>query len=408
MNYPSKLWKLITFIVLTWTLTITVLRAIRGPNNYSKAYWLLDYRFGFIRRGLIGTLCWLLTSVNGSPMTEESIRRLAAIAFCAFLVVLLLMVWRILYLHNWNSSSVLLAITFISSPFIVMNSHLVGYLDNLLYILTISSVFLVLSGHLFVAALMQAVAILIHESYIIIGYPAVCLMCFLIREKNNRGLPIARVLLWQVTPLMVFCFICVYQSFFIDTATLRVQLSTYLESFDFIPTHRDIVVLIQTAGFFELFQLQRADLLERFLNPVLFASIGPSLLSIIYMIHGCFRVHPLYPLSWAVLGICLSPLAMHIIAWDAARIWTYTIGSAILTLWVFSETQKTSGRLRFFASLALPAILLNILMHIPLMDGRYERFSIISRLLLYSPTLVLAVLTALKFNPMGGNSHVRE
>jgi hypothetical protein len=271
-------------------------------------------------------------------------------------------------------------------------------------------VFLVLSGYLFVAALMQVAAILIHENYIIIGYPSVCLAClFLIQGTNNRCPPVSRVLLWQVMPLIVFCFLSVYQSFFIDTSVLRAQLTAYLESFNFIPTHRDIVVLTQTTSFFELFQWQRKYALERYLNPVLLASIGPSLLCIIYMIHRCFRVRPLYPLSWAVLGLCLFPLAMHIIAWDDARIWTYTIGSAILCLWVFSETQKTSGRHQVFAFLSLPAILLNILTQIPLMDGRHERFSIVSRLLLYSPTLVLALLMTLKFNPVRVNSrHMRE
>ena len=59
----------LTYLVLLWTLGITLARAIRTPNDYSEAHWLLDYRFGFIKRGLIGSMC-SLAARGGSTFSE--------------------------------------------------------------------------------------------------------------------------------------------------------------------------------------------------------------------------------------------------------------------------------------------------------------------------------------------------
>jgi len=38
-----------------WAMVITMARAVRYPNDFAEAHWLLDYRFGFIKRALAGS-----------------------------------------------------------------------------------------------------------------------------------------------------------------------------------------------------------------------------------------------------------------------------------------------------------------------------------------------------------------
>jgi hypothetical protein len=41
--------------LVAWAMVITMARAVRYPNDFAEAHWLLDYRFGLIRRGLAGS-----------------------------------------------------------------------------------------------------------------------------------------------------------------------------------------------------------------------------------------------------------------------------------------------------------------------------------------------------------------
>mgnify|MGYP001074915577 CR=1 FL=1 len=42
--------------LVAWAMAVTMARAVRCPNDFAEAHWLVDYRFGFIRRGLAGSL----------------------------------------------------------------------------------------------------------------------------------------------------------------------------------------------------------------------------------------------------------------------------------------------------------------------------------------------------------------
>ena len=43
---------ILSCVLMLGALVATVLRTIRWPNDWSEAHWLLDYRFGFVKRGL--------------------------------------------------------------------------------------------------------------------------------------------------------------------------------------------------------------------------------------------------------------------------------------------------------------------------------------------------------------------
>src|SRR5436190_1595716 len=83
------------FILLVWSMVITVLRAVRLPNDFAEAHWLIDYRFGFIKRGLIGTIYALLADIKILRQNEMTTRIFSFIAFALFCASLLVLMWRI-------------------------------------------------------------------------------------------------------------------------------------------------------------------------------------------------------------------------------------------------------------------------------------------------------------------------
>jgi hypothetical protein len=97
---------------------------------------------------------------------------------------------------------------------------------------------------------------------------------------------------------------------------------------------------------------------------------------------------------------------MHAVAWDTARIWTYTIVVAFGCVWLCAEADRpapAAGR-RVLLAAAVPIVMANILASSPLMDGQTERFAASTRLLLYLPFLAgfaLAVADGWRLRPRG-------
>ena len=390
--------KLASFVIVVLTFAVTIARAIRLPNDFSEAHWLLDYRFGFMKRGLIGSLCSVATGMAGFRMTPCIIVGLSALTFCCLCAALLFLLFRSLRRHEAASGSHLTALVFASSPFLVMSAHLFGYFDALIYTFAIAAIALTLSDRPFVGALVSAVAMLSHESYLLIGFPMVCFASFMLCRSEDGRCRRARHAAAQSIPLLVFLAIVAIQLFVGDQQVLREQLTAYLGSFDDISTRSRDVALWQTTGFFELFQLQGEPLVERLLRREVLASVGPTLLILLCFNHAAFRVRLFGFTSLALLGAVAAPLAMHTVAWDTARISTYTIGGAFIGLWILAEIRKPEVTGNLFALVAIPTLLLNVFSHMPLMDGEVENFTVMTRLLAYSPALALALIVIIRNN----------
>lgn len=387
--------EILPWTIVAWTLAVSVARGIRLPNDFAEAHWLLDYRFGFMKRGLVGSLCSVAGAVFGFAMTPAVIVGLSAVTFSCLFAALLLINFRALRRHGADGGALLLALVFAASPFIVMNAHLFGYLDTVMYVLAIAAAALALSGRPFLSALVSVVAMLSHESYLLIGFPLVCLASFLQCTGTDRP-RWTRHAAAQCLPVIAFAAVVVSQSLILDQAVLRQQLTEYLQSFDFIPTRNWRVAKWHTTGFFPFFLQERKFFGERLQDSTVLASVGPSLLAILYFIHAAFRIRPFGRLSIAILAAIACPLAMHAVAWDTARISTYTLGGAFLVAWILAETRKPQGGGACFVLVALPALILNVFAHAPLMDRQIDQFSNLGRALLYAPALLLALRIALR------------
>ncbi len=79
--------------LLLWTFVVTILRGVQSPNEFAETHWLIDYRLGFTRRALVGSLVTLLT--GGKP-TLQLIDGLSCAAFALFCLAMFALSLRVL------------------------------------------------------------------------------------------------------------------------------------------------------------------------------------------------------------------------------------------------------------------------------------------------------------------------
>jgi hypothetical protein len=384
--------KAIILAALVTTTIVTCLRAARLPNQFATEHWLVDYRYGVVKRGLVGSLVAVSTSALGTAPTQDAINALAIAAFLIFCAALLWVSVRLLRRSRWSSEVALAALVFLSSPFVVMSAHLVGYYDNIVVSLAIVSLALVFAGRIGSAAIVQAVSLLVHENTLLIAFPAIAWATLLTAPPPR---PARRRLLPLLLPLAVFALLVVRQG----TAPhhLERSLTHHLSTYPFVATTLPDVRVPHwiTIGFWESYVLHAGHFQERLLSQSMIALVFPSMLALVGVLVAGDAAPAVSGRTAAVLAICLLPQSMHLLVWDTARTWTYSILCAFLLLWIDVESgperRPSSQVVRL---VALAALLVNAIAATPLMDGLKERFDVATRLWLYAPVFAVGLALA--------------
>jgi hypothetical protein len=378
--------------VLTWTFVVTILRSVRRPNDFAEAHWLLDYRFGFVKRGLVGTVVSAVSEGLGGEPTEQLITVLSGIAFVAFASALLVLGLRVIRRCEWSSPAVLAVLVFLSSPFVVMSAHLVGYFDNLLILLAVASIGLLLRGRIWEGAAVQAVSIFVHESSLLICVPVFCLAWLFIngerRASNKTRLPVLPLTL----PIVAFAAVSIAASLFVPP-DFQASYAARLSEFPFIQENRaSLVPWWLTITFAEYYALEGPRLVERLTSTSMYGLVLPSMLALLAFALDAFQRRLTSLKSTALLAVCLVPQTLHAVAVDTPRIWTYSILSAFLAMWVCAEVFAEREDVRAGVGiLFLAALVTNVASLTPLMDREVDRFSLTTRLLLYVPAIGVAL-----------------
>jgi hypothetical protein len=383
--------------LLFWVLLMTVLRAVRRPNDWAEVHWLVDYRFGFIKRGLTG---FLFSKICGDAVAPELAILLVS---SALLMLFLFVVWLFsvrIWIRTGRQEDVLVVLfLFLSSPYFVMAGHLNGYFDNILIMLTMMGIFWTLRGCMLAVNLVLGLGILVHESILIMGFPAI----FLARHYALMGdAPLNRrawtqYLLNMLTPFLLpvglFLFLFVYQMVFLDKIELTQMLTAYMKEFPFVAANADTIVPEAFApDFVAYYRTQSPWFFRRLFSPRYLISMMPTICCMSVCVLRIYRARLNAYSNFLLAAVCFSPLLMHAGAWDVARLWTYPIISSFLCMWILTEVLDApqtalAGRKTYMLS-ALAFLMLNIFVRMPLMDDRQERFSGLVRLFLYGPVII--------------------
>jgi hypothetical protein len=379
--------------LVVWAMVITMARAVRPPNDFAEAHWLLDYRFGFIKRGFAGSLLSLASSA-GLPGPSE--RVIAALAFLGLGLLLLVLLWaaaRAVWSDADPGVTFAAAAVFASSPFIVMAAHFMGYLDHLLVVAAFAAAWLARDGRLWTAAAIAAVGVLLHESFVLVGLPLVLLGASL--RPAGVGRFRAAGLVPFALPVCAALALWASEVFVLDRVALRGQLEARLSAFPFVGGDMNLFVPEWlTTDTLATWEHQRHAFWRHVSDPNLLKLMAPSAAFLV------LATGALAPAGWrgrralAAAAVVLAPLLLHAVAWDTARIWTYTIVTAFGCLWlsVATDGASCSAARRWLLAAAVPIVVANVVGRSPLMDGEIERFSLATRLLLYLPFFAGAAL----------------
>lgn len=389
---------------LLWAFSISVLRAVRWPNDWAEAHWLINYQFGFLKRALPGTLLSpFINANNSSGYAELLIKLVSSFFFFIFCAGLIWACLRIMKNNRFDINSLLVVLLFLTSPYIVMSAHLNGYYDNITITITILSCVLVMRGKLWPASILLSLGMLVHESILLIGFPSVLFLA-LIRHSREiihsdakklfKGF-LAEYYLLVILPLLTFGLIIINQAALINSPAVKNRLMTYLSQFTFIQFNRDdLVSTALTKSFFDYLTDQGPQFFYRITRPVYFIhTVLPLLILLSYSWYNLRGIR-FKKLIFGILGvITLLPLSFHMVACDTSRIWTYPIIVAMLGVYGINEvfsTLKAEEKTSFlFCINTIMIIVVQLFIVTPLLDAQCERFSNVQRILFYAPSLVL-------------------
>ena len=385
---------------MTWAIVVTTLRAQRLPNDFSKEHWFIDYRFGFVKRGLVGTIVSLATRLAHAQPTERLVNALSIVLFVVFCGVLMVVGLRVVRRSGWSVDVALAVLVFLSSPFVVMSAHLVGYFDDVIILLAILSLGMLLGKRIWSAVAVQIIAILVHENAVLVGFPAFALTWWLVGVRDRRSGE-GRWPLWPILlPPVTFLLLALSQS--LAPIGREEALTSHLSTFPFIGKNLPEVRVPHwiMITFYDSFRIHRGQFQGRMFSQSMIGLVLPSMLAMLGFVFDANRIRVASTESLILLGVCFAPQMMHLLAWDTARIWTYGILCAFLVFWTYVEAfpaRKPSSQ--FVRLVCIVALLLNVVGVTPLMDGLRDHFDLDTRLLLFTPVLATAIALATDGEP---------
>jgi hypothetical protein len=375
---------------LAGALAVTAARSVRLPNDFAEAHWLIDYRFGVVKRGLVGEMLARVTGLGGVEITATLIAVLGCGALAAFLVALYAMAVRIVDRSGWSVAAVLAVLAFLSSPFVVITAHLTGYFDHLILPFTIGSIALLQRGKPLPAGLLAAVSIFVHEAALLVGWPLL-VGAWLVERRSGRLRAGWRSAWPMLLPAVAFLVLAVNELRL--NPQVQDALTAHLARYPFVEhgVHASVPSWMFTT-FAEHFRVQAGYLPSRLALPQIHGIVLPTLLALLTFLIDGQRIRLLSVEAATIVGTCLATQVLQLAAWDTARIATYAILAAFVVVWVYvrpAERQITASPA--VCLVAAAAIASNILVSPPLMDQVSDRLPAVARIFLYLPMLAVAV-----------------
>jgi hypothetical protein len=382
--------------VAVWAMVVTALRTVRPPNDFAEAHWLIDYRFGVVRRGLAGAMLHGMGLTTTVGRSEAVIQGVAYTVFGVFCMACLLVCGRLIRRLDWTGGALVLVLVAATSPFVVMNAHLMGYLDHLVFVFTLAAVWLVLRGHRWAAAVLGSAAVLTHENFLVVGFPALVFASLASAHADDGAgsrTPLTHLPL--LLPVAVVAVLAATEAWWTDRRALQSLLTLHLQRYPFVRGDMHVFVpewLMTSVA--DNVRAQQHRLLERLTNGPIILTVLPAVQALVFGAVACLAPHRMRMWGAAVIAVVCAPLVLHASAWDTARIWSYAIGAAFIMCWVASETNPAPVPFvpaPVLAVVTIPAIFANIVGRIPLLDGQAERFTNRTLLMLYAPVLISAL-----------------
>lgn len=386
--------KALLILLYFYALVFSVLKTVRLPNDWSEAHWMLDYRFGFIKRGLAGELFGWLSEKNEFTILVLS----AGILFLLYVLIFMIAVKETGTRKN-SFYSILFFLIFFLSQYIAFSAHLIGYLDHVVFLMTVLSIFLIKKRNIFLASVVAAVGIFIHEISFFLLLPV---SCFALIVTECRQAPVKsffslnllkKLALLLFLPVLTTFAVSMYQE--MSGADYFNTVFNYLNHIPFI-AHKaaDSVSSAYTKSFSYYFKEQNGHFIQRLFISKATVFYGLPMIFSLWMIFKEFRLRKNFRLFAVLAVVSFVPLLLHAVAYDTYRIWSFPFMIMFLSFWILNlkstEIQEPYENISltelavFTVSFALVTLIPN-----SLFDDQVERFSLPIRLIMVLPMLIM-------------------
>ncbi|WP_146942298.1 hypothetical protein [Chryseobacterium hagamense] len=382
-----------------YALLFSVAKTARFPNKWSESHWMMDYRFGFIKRGLGGEIFGWFFRKDESSVFILSV----AILLLLYAAVIGIAV-RETFRREKSIHTVLFFVIFLLSQYIIFSAHLIGYLEHVVFLLTLPVIYLIRRKKFVLASLIAGFSVFIHEITFFLMLP-VSTFALLVFESPAQAFSFKNIFSpGMIKKIIAFLGLPVLSLIFLSWFHEReggdcvTTVFNYLKSIPFIPENvARSVTSAYTQRFSLSFQEQRSHFIQRVFISKATVFYGIPMLFLLWMVLKEFRLKGNIGIFILLAAVSSIPLLMHSIAYDTYRIWTFPFMILFLGFWVLglkfrfkrAETDILSiPELVFF----IISFLLVTLSPNVLFDEETERFSLPVKLILILPLFLMLYL----------------
>jgi hypothetical protein len=316
------------FILSLGVLLFSILRGIRFPNLWSYTHYLFNYDAGFTKRGLIGEVVSRLDSPYLA--SYEFFLIFSAILFGINMILIATLARDLVRDHN--PLLVGSALLFLSSSAIIFLAHTIGYFDHLgLMIALITLKIANFYRKILFLSLTLPIALLSHEGILVLFFPAIFMSLLFSIDANKKG---KGVLLTGIFSLAALLF-----TFQLSNSTLTFEETGQLYN----TLHKENSTPLRSDAFAVLYRTpednsnimkriwSKEDRPRELINSLLVTL--PTVVAIntvILLILAGSGTSPL--LIILAISASLSPLVLHLFAWDMHRWNSMAITTSFLML----------------------------------------------------------------------------
>lgn len=367
-GYVSKLSTRLLLGIVLFILLLSVLRGIRFPSNWSYCHFLFNYEFGFVHRGLVGSFFNIFDAPLFQSYDFFLIFSLSVLAINIWLLVGLLK--NIVDRHDLLLLAC--ALIYVSSTGVIFLSHSIGYSDLIGLLFTLISLRLTGFYNKYAFVLLTfPVLLLIHEALLIIFYPTICMSIFFAIEKNKIKTQLPLLALLSIVVLVVGLLL---NNAILDKEKVALMQTELQDKVEFSLRSDTFDVLYKNSEENLEIMKKRWTELDRYLSMGLSLIVtAPAIVFFNYVsarLLNSAGIHRGIVVFSVLAGI--SPLVLHIVAWDLDRWNTLTVTTSFLMLSVIAEYANKSVTIKntqIVYPLVFCLVYLNGTSTIPLFDG---------------------------------------
>ncbi len=358
----KKTW----LVVAVFILLVSILRGIRIPSVWGYTHFLFNYDAGFTKRSIIGEI---YKHIDNYTHPYGAYIAFSTLIFSLNIACIIQAMKKLI--GSCQDNLIACSIVFASSLAITYLAHTVGYYDHVGFLAAFLIINISSRPLKFLLAIPLIVfCLLVHEGFLLIFFPSVFLSLILASVGNKK---------WM---FLSFCiaFFAASLAFVLSEATLdsvaMAQLSGALQAHTDIALRGDAfavlgrnvnsnleIMLWSWGGLFAIANI--------FSWLVTLPSCAFFMASSLPRLKAC----PLPRVTWLLALASLSPLSMHVIAWDMHRWNALAVTTSFLCLYaVFTslpkpETSPESGKL-------LPILVLLVFLNGASTIGLFEGYSV--------------------------------